>query len=385
MNTFSIRQLYASLVPKDVQESSIEHQRQFMVTISIICISSFFLVSLGVVTAMQGETLLSVFDFSIATIFVGLGVILKETGKIKEISGVILSMLAVYFYYLFFYGGLERTTWVWYYTFPLWAIFLKGKKNGTALSIFLIATTVATYFFMLAATEEQFYSSNLMIRFLASYLCVVFVTYVMEDTRVVTYARLLSSNEALSDSIEKLNEAQKELEEFSIKDSLTGLYNRRYFDTTLINSLAHSGKEKEGIALLLLDLDYFKNYNTHYGHSAGDSVLKLFSMQLKRIVASNGVTISRYGGVGFAILLTNYTLANVQKICDEIITTTHELSVTHEQSPYKTLTVSIGAGCVPAMTHELSVHEILTFTDSLLAEAKQCGRNRSAVKEMPLI
>ncbi len=226
--------LFSMMVPADIKNNSIERQRQFMVVVSLILISSSFLITLGIITALQGATLLSVLDFSIAVFFIGLGIILKQTGKIKEISSIILSMLSIYFYYLFFYGGLERSTWVWYYTFPLWAIFLKGKKEGTLLSLFLIGVTTATYFFMSTANHEPYYSFNLMIRFLFSYLCVVFITYVMEDTRVQTYQKLLDSNSELSIIVDELNKTRKELQEISIRDSLTKLFNRRHFAHNLL-------------------------------------------------------------------------------------------------------------------------------------------------------
>lgn len=378
----TIRPLFDAMIPEKVQGDSIELQRQYIVVVSLILISTFFLVTLGIVTTLQGATKLSILDFGIATIFVALGIILRETGKIREISSIVISMLAIYFYYLFFYGGLERTTWVWYYTFPLWAIFLKGKKNGTTLSLLLIGVTIATYIFMSTTMQDQFYSYNMMIRLIFSYLCVVFITYVMEDTRLVTYKKLLRVNGELNDMVEELNKTRGQLHELSITDSLTGLYNRRHFDEVLQLSLAQSSRYEGSMALLLIDVDHFKSFNCEYGQLHGDTVLKEVAKKISSVIKREADTLCRYSGDQFAVILTNCRHEHVARVCETVHFALKELNIPIAQSGEKALTISIGGVSISNTDTRLKSTTLLEITNSNLSKSKSRGGNCSTVEPL---
>lgn len=380
MITKTLRPLFDAMIPEKVQGDSIELQRQYVVVVSLILISIFFLVTLGVVTTLQGATKLSILDFGIATIFVGLGIILRETGKIREISSIVISMLAIYFYYLFFYGGLERTTWVWYYTFPLWSIFLKGKKNGTTLSLLLIGVTIATYIFMSTTMQEQFYSNNMIIRLLFSYLCVVFITYVMEDTRLATYKKLQRANDELNEMVEELNKTRGQLHELSITDSLTGLYNRRHFDEVLQLSLAHSSRYDGSMALLLIDIDRFKNFNSEHGQLHGDTALKEIAKKLSSVIKREADTLCRYSGDQFAVILNNCRQEHVFRVCETLHFALKELNIPLAHNAAPPITISIGGITVSNSGSKLSSNDLMKSLNQNISKSKDLGGNCSTVE-----
>ena len=162
-------------------------------------------------------------------------------------------------------------------------------------------------------------------------------------------------------------------------DHLTHVFNRRKFNE-IFNDLWESAKaKKEELSLILIDLDYFKEFNDNYGHITGDSLLKAIGLVLKTKTEPLDGHVCRYGGDEFVILFPRLDINQGEIVANEILEEINNLRLTHEYSPIdKYQTVSIGvASIIP--TNEMTADDLLNQADSALYLSKRYGRNRVSI------
>lgn len=178
----------------------------------------------------------------------------------------------------------------------------------------------------------------------------------------------------------------RELEELSVTDYLTGLFNRLRLEEAL--RAAESGYARTGspYSLLLLDIDHFKPYNDYYGHVAGDGCLKQVAEAIRRSLERDSDIAFRYGGEEFLVLIQYTDCAGACTVAERIRTAVEELAIPHQTSPTApVLTVSIGVACSDGRVHKPDTQRdggrLLSAVDSALYRAKSKGRNRIVVYE----
>ncbi len=177
---------------------------------------------------------------------------------------------------------------------------------------------------------------------------------------------------------------RKVVERMSITDALTGLYNRRHFDAMLGQRIMQLRRSQEHLALYMIDIDHFKAYNDHYGHAAGDDVLRrLGNLLMERCDGGDGLAF-RVGGEEFALLMNFDTEAAVRRDAERLQEAVNALGIRHEASPAGgDLTISIGIALVrPGV--EPSADTLYRLSDSLLYQAKRAGRHQVAIEVMKL-
>ena len=291
---------------------------------------------------------------------------------------VIVLFLAAYFFYLFNFTGLERSTWVWYYTFPLWSILLLGKRTGTVLSLVLILVTFSTNLFLLHVTNIKMYSTNLMILFMLSYVCVTLIIFVMEEARITTYRKLLKTNSELNQTIEELKDTRVQLGQLSTHDSITELNNARYFYEILRLSSAHAHKYKGSIALSLIDIDFSNNFICYYSQKDFDDILPQIVKAIYPIVYCESDSLCRLEENRFGLILNNVKPDHVEHLAQAINAAIAGLKIKHERSPYKFVTATVGSVVVPEVNSLLKSSEILLHAEKALARAVEKGKNSVA-------
>ncbi|WP_372999656.1 EAL domain-containing protein [Sulfurimonas sp.] len=169
----------------------------------------------------------------------------------------------------------------------------------------------------------------------------------------------------------------KRLESLSITDSLTEIHNRRYFDYSLKREFKSSTWRKEKFGLLIIDVDYFKDYNDFYGHVKGDKVLKMVAAEIKKYVNNSVEDVFRIGGEEFAVFISDATDREVDRIALEIVTNVELLEIEHEKSDVsKFVTISIGAVNIDGSKDSMSNEDLYNLADNNLYKAKEGGRNR---------
>ncbi len=190
--------------------------------------------------------------------------------------------------------------------------------------------------------------------------------------------RLLQAQVAqLHDQRNRLEDDNRLLGRMSMTDSLTGIYNRRYFDWRLNDSWQRAQKSGWALSLLMLDIDYFKLFNDTYGHPEGDTALQDVAGVLKSRVSRASDVVARYGGEEFAVLLHGVDDAGARQVAENIRHAVEEERIPHDASDISdVVTVSTGF-CTVRPEAGGSPKTLLAGADRALYEAKQAGRNVS--------
>jgi diguanylate cyclase (GGDEF)-like protein len=172
----------------------------------------------------------------------------------------------------------------------------------------------------------------------------------------------------------ELEAAQLELQRLNIElsrqtqtDALTGLNNRRAFDSALVHEFERSARAQSTLAILMVDVDHFKAYNDQYGHGAGDEALKVIAVAIKS-QARVYDHVARYGGEEFAVVLPDAGPMEMQAVAERI-----RMAVNTLTSLHRPVTVSVGAALCDGST---SSENLVDLADQALYQAKRDGRNR---------
>ena len=168
--------------------------------------------------------------------------------------------------------------------------------------------------------------------------------------------------------------------EFAEYDALTGTKNRRMFDEHLGRLWKQAIEDGRSIAVLLIDVDYFKKYNDHYGHQAGDQALRRVAETLQKFVDRPLDVLARYGGEEFAVVLKDTECRQAAQIAEQMRRAVAELAIEHCDGISGRVTISVGAA-VLMPTAERGPRGALQLADQALYEAKVHGRNRVELKE----
>lgn len=193
---------------------------------------------------------------------------------------------------------------------------------------------------------------------------------------------LKKQTELLEQKIEELinlRESNYKLEKLSLFDALTGIANRRNFDQTLEKEWKLAIKEQGVISVIMLDIDFFKQYNDTYGHLQGDACLKEIAAALVECVNKETYFAARYGGEEFVIVLSNADKERAMEVAEKVRDKIESLKIEHQNSKVsKYVTVSLGVNTVHPIKHSNMV-EFLSGADEALYKAKQSGRNKACL------
>jgi diguanylate cyclase (GGDEF)-like protein len=170
------------------------------------------------------------------------------------------------------------------------------------------------------------------------------------------------------------------LEQMALTDSLTAVANRRQFDTVVTGEVRRASRTRKGLALLLIDVDKFKDYNDLYGHGAGDLCLRRIAQALQGTVRRSSDLVARYGGEEFAILLPDTDEDGAVTIAAELLTAIRALNIPHAGWDRGIVTISIGIA-VASPQPATEPADLIEHADRALYAAKQAGRDRMLIRK----
>ncbi|MBL0709047.1 MAG: diguanylate cyclase [Sulfurimonas sp.] len=177
----------------------------------------------------------------------------------------------------------------------------------------------------------------------------------------------------------KLQRANKKLENASYTDVLTTLHNRRYFNFIYDRELKRAKRAKSFITFMMLDIDFFKQYNDTYGHIKGDLALKSVAKVLKSSLHRPSDYVFRLGGEEFGVILVDTDKSNSAKLAKTICDSIRDIKIKHEASKVNEfLSISIGVVCCIA-DEALDEKVLLSRADEMLYSAKSGGRDRYTI------
>jgi len=282
----------------------------------------------------------------------------------------------MFFFLTFIYvNGSSHFALIWTIFLPMFATLTNGKYLGLAFSVVFYALLYALAYINIDIWSEGNWLLQDWLRLVFSSIILTFVMYMNESALEESDRRLNIIRESEKQHIQ-------ELKELSITDQLTGLYNRRHYNDMLPKLISLAKRNNCYITFFILDIDYFKNYNDHYGHIKGDEALIEVSHAIKNHIQRGDDFVFRLGGEEFAGIIIsdnkNKTHEWVMSICKII----EDLKIEHVKSDISQyITASIGISTI-AHEREYNMDNLYAFADEALYTAKHDGRNRSELSTM---
>jgi diguanylate cyclase (GGDEF)-like protein len=263
---------------------------------------------------------------------------------------------------------------------------MHAERDGVQiLFVGVVLTSIYTYYLVGLLFYEALRANAII---WCSYLAVGIVyalpeAGVLYNTLVLLIANIIGATVAYTFEMETRTHflEQRMLQETAARDGLTSLYNRRRFDEHLDTVWQLAQREGSTLALLMVDIDFFKRFNDRHGHQAGDECLKAVAAALARSARRPLDFTARYGGEEFALILYDPTRQYLQDIAARIHANVASLGMPHgDSSVSPAVTVSVGVAYV-VPTLERSAAGFVQLADEALYEAKGEGRNRSVFSE----
>jgi diguanylate cyclase (GGDEF)-like protein/PAS domain S-box-containing protein len=183
---------------------------------------------------------------------------------------------------------------------------------------------------------------------------------------------------------QQLEQANQELEQLSVMDSLTQIANRRKFDRYIAQEWTRLSREQSPLALILCDIDHFKLYNDTYGHPAGDRCLIEVAQAISKVIKRPSDLVARYGGEEFVLVLPGTSMAGAKYLAQQIRLQVEALKIPHLRSSVDLyVTISLGvSSCIPHPDFNFEV--LIAAADQGLYQAKEMGRNQAVECEIKL-
>lgn len=388
------------------------HNKDIFINIKSVCIFIFAVISAPIISALMGISALFILNVitieeyptSFLTWWLGSALahvifsppimqwnkkdIIPQTASLWEIilMGLII-LFACVLTFIFAYP-------IEYLLVPplIWAIFrLKRFHASLLVSIVALVAIISTSKGYGVFVQE---SINLSLILLQSFIAVISVVSLilaaaltekimvqnqLNQTLENLEATVLKRTKELEKTEINLRHANKTLAKMAYIDSLTQVANRAYFDKILLQEWEQLIREKESLSLLLIDVDYFKNYNDFYGHPKGDDCLKKIAQCFKSVVRYSSDIVARYGGEEFAIILPYANCDQAMLVADKIQNAIASCAINHETSKVSDIiTVSIGITTMKP-SYDSSPDDLIKRADEALYLAKHEGRNRFKV------
>ncbi len=198
---------------------------------------------------------------------------------------------------------------------------------------------------------------------------------------IIVARRIHRIESRLINSYQKIKEANQMLSRLAIRDSLTGLANRYFLDQRLKEISQHCSRSQAPLAVIMLDIDFFKSYNDKHGHQYGDDVIKRVADVLRNCMRRDTDIVARYGGEEFVIVMPHTPPGGMLKIAKSLQSQIIDLSIpsVHPDAPLEWLTVSIGCAHMIPSTGTRG-DDLIAIADRALYKAKRNDRNGIVVE-----
>jgi diguanylate cyclase (GGDEF)-like protein len=233
------------------------------------------------------------------------------------------------------------------------------------LSPILFTLAIALMGVMVAAGHKLF-----------AFTCIATVVLLYGIRAALLHGKYALSQEELTKAATALLEANDQLLAMSIRDSLTGIYNRRHFDETLLQEWNRSRRIRQALSLLMIDVDCFKSLNDRYGHQTGDECLRTIASEIASHLKRPDDLVARYGGEEFAVILPGANPQGALTVAERIRSSIESIRIPNEDSRVgRNVTVSVGISTEENFI-EPDARALLMRADSALYEAKTAGRNQ---------
>ena len=335
----------------------------------------------------KGENALVAIDSTVLAFLIALFVDLRRTGNYRR-TGTFGTMAAgLLFTFQIADGGMGQTVLIWSLVYPLVALFLLGLKRGGQMSLLLLGVAILIFILGKMVSWLAVYPTDLIIRYLAVYIVIFFFSFAMERVHSQVRGLMRTSNLELQKALAKVQEgasalaeanrelrveiterkrAEEALKTLSLKDDLTGLYNRRGFFALAEQGLKSAQRMGTEMLLIFGDLDNLKGINDTFGHKEGDQALVDISQILKETFRESDI-IARNGGDEFVILAMKSLETSPEKLINrfEQVLNSHHLQAKRSHK----LSMTFGIASFDPQ-NPCSIDALLAQADELMYENK---------------
>jgi diguanylate cyclase (GGDEF)-like protein len=259
------------------------------------------------------------------------------------------------------FSNLNVTNLVWLILPYFLSMFLLGLKNGKVIGLLYLSGIIATLIARPGFIVNALAPVNQFSIGIANMFAFLFAAF---------YEKARSENE------KELLEKNREIEIMSHLDGLTGLFNRRFFDRALHQEFHRAKRERQPLGLIVLDIDFFKDYNDAYGHVQGDGCLGDVAEAIHSSITRATDTATRYGGDEFVVLLPGTNLSGAETVARRIEEKMKRKAIPHSLSSVSgTVTLSIGVAML-SQEEDCEPNDLVRRADRAMYASKLSGRNR---------
>jgi two-component system cell cycle response regulator len=251
--------------------------------------------------------------------------------------------------------------------------------NGTQLSTLAKKKIRRTRWYVVDMSGVDIFSKyrdKILTEYFIAFYIFAMIALFMRYILLKQDAKRSLAEEQLKQNHEQIKVLNNSLDQLSKKDSLTNLYNRRYFDEMAQHEWNRGIRTQNPLSCILLDIDHFKNYNDHYGHQAGDKCIRDISNLLKKSFRRSGDIVARYGGEEFIIVMSDGSEEETKVAIIKFQLALKKLKIPHKASDTdKHVTTSAGV-IVQIPSANSSIEKFVRGADKALYQAKSAGRNQ---------
>jgi len=308
----------------------------------------------------------ALFIFSLLLLYI------KKTKNIRNAAKFSTFTLMIFLLLFVYSTKNDHFALIWTIFLPIYAIFANGKEKGLYFSLLFYLILFTLSFQGINVWEDGKWTILDWIRLVLASLLMLFAVYLTESSYEIYERKLKKSRKKEKKLIQKLSL-------LSITDPLTQLYNRRYYDNIIISMVAVAKRDQQCISFFILDIDFFKYYNDHYGHAKGDRVLRKVANLVKKNIQRDNDFVFRLGGEEFAGILISDKKQTAQKWISQLCQKIESLKLEHKKSlcsPYTTVSIGISSKCA---NETFGVKDLYLQADKALYKAKLQGRNQTVI------
>ncbi len=251
--------------------------------------------------------------------------------------------------------------------------------NGTDLSTLAKKKIKHTRWYVVDMSDVDLFSdyrNRIMTEYFIAFYIFAMIALFMRHILLKQDTKRSLAEEQLKQNHEQIKVLNNSLDQLSKKDSLTNLYNRRYFDEMAQHEWSRGIRTQNPLTCILLDIDHFKKYNDHYGHQAGDKCIKDISDLLKKSFKRSGDIVARYGGEEFIVIMSDSSEEEAKAAIAKFQLALKKLRIPHKTSNTdKYVTTSAGV-IVQAPSANTTIEKFVKNADNALYQAKEAGRNQ---------
>jgi len=192
--------------------------------------------------------------------------------------------------------------------------------------------------------------------------------------------RIVNMRQKLILTSQALAEETQKVKQLVNQDDLTGIANRRFLNRTLDQEFRRHCRERASLSIIMIDIDWFKEFNDHFGHLAGDDALRRCAQEMFITIKRAGEFVARYGGEEFCVVLPHTEIDKAKDIAEELRKAIQALDIYRDDlESYRYLTISLGVSSVVPQKKDL-VEELISRADRALYKAKKAGRNQVCIE-----